>query len=312
MPAYADIEEDVDDYTIPTTATMNQPASNRRSSMSARRRSISSAGSGSQPSSPSSSLTNIHAVANSPITQQTPPRQSSHHHVAQSPTSPTQHNHSHKSPSSSSSSVGHDSLIDVAELSGEDSTLSSSPQERYQGGMSPDAVSSRPNKARGQSVFADDVNKEFSSAVEAAKQHHAANSNGAIQLAPPPDQLEGATPEERAKAAFRRLLILNQGVLFEDETIQVGYKAEYQKGMGRMMLYFGNKASQPITSFSLVIPPVGFMAVQTPQKPSPIIDPGTQQKFLIQMACQTPFNDTFAQITMSFMYVVVCFVVCYG
>jgi AP-2 complex subunit alpha len=301
MPAFADVEEDVDDYYpgIPTTATMSQVQ--RRASTSLRRNSSSS---GSLPSSPSSSQI---ATAQKQ-TQSPPPRQPSSPHTPTQPQQPHQPAAMPHSPSQpymqatpprpTASGVGHDSLIDVAELSGDESTTSapSSP-------VPADDVSTRANRNRGQSVFAEDVNREFSSAVEAAKQNAANGGGGAVRLAPPPDQIEGATPEERAKATFRRLLILNQGVLYEDDTIQVGFKAEYQKGMGRMMLYFGNKTQQPLTSFALVIPPVGFLAIQTPQKPSPIVDPGTQQKFLIQMACQAPFNDTFAQITMSFMYV---------
>jgi AP-2 complex subunit alpha len=57
--------------------------------------------------------------------------------------------------------------------------------------------------------------------------------------------------------SFKRLLMAPEGVLYQDENIQIGFKSEFQKGMGRMMLYYGNVSNVPLTSFTTVFPPVG-------------------------------------------------------
>lgn len=176
-----------------------------------------------------------------------------------------------------------------------------SPTSSPVGSPSNDTVAHQ-SKQRGQSVFGDGVNKEFAQAINAASQGGSAGLDS-IRLAPPPElSLSHLSPEERKTALFIRLGSQTQGVLFEDDMIQIGYKSEWQRGQGRMMLYLGNKTSSSFTGASVIVPPVGFASIQMPQKLSPIVDAGTQQKILLQFLNQAPFNaETVVTVTLAFI-----------
>jgi AP-2 complex subunit alpha len=158
------------------------------------------------------------------------------------------------------------------------------------------------NRMRGQSVFGEGVNKEFNQAISAASGQGGSDLNS-MRLAPPPEQtLSHLSPEERKVALAMRVSLQNQGVLLEDDMVQIGFKAEWQRGQGRMMLYLGNKTATSFTGAAVIVPPVGFVAVQIPQKMSPIVDPGTQQKLMLQFVSQSPFSaETSLPITLSFI-----------
>ncbi len=51
----------------------------------------------------------------------------------------------------------------------------------------------------------------------------------------------------------------SEGLLYQDEYIQIGFKSEYSKGMGRMMLYYGNVSGQTLTGFNSTVPPVSYI-----------------------------------------------------
>lgn len=50
---------------------------------------------------------------------------------------------------------------------------------------------------------------------------------------------------------FRRLCLLNDAILFEDDMLQVGVKAEYSGLEGRLGVYFGNKGNGPLQAFTV-------------------------------------------------------------
>lgn len=45
---------------------------------------------------------------------------------------------------------------------------------------------------------------------------------------------------------FHRFICKNNGVLFENELIQVGVKCEFKRNLGRLGLFYGNKTSIPL------------------------------------------------------------------
>ena len=49
---------------------------------------------------------------------------------------------------------------------------------------------------------------------------------------------------------FQKMLVNNDGVLYETETLQVGIKSEYRGAIGRLALYFGNKTAATLSPFS--------------------------------------------------------------
>lgn len=49
---------------------------------------------------------------------------------------------------------------------------------------------------------------------------------------------------------FCRFLFKNNGVLFENELLQIGVKSEYRQNLGRLGLFYGNKTQTPLTNFN--------------------------------------------------------------
>jgi hypothetical protein len=47
-----------------------------------------------------------------------------------------------------------------------------------------------------------------------------------------------------------RFVSKNNGVLFENDLIQIGLKSEYRQNLGRFGMYYGNKTSFPLQDFS--------------------------------------------------------------
>lgn len=43
-----------------------------------------------------------------------------------------------------------------------------------------------------------------------------------------------------------RFICKNNGVLFENELIQVGVKCEFKRNLGRLGLFYGNKTTTPL------------------------------------------------------------------
>jgi AP-2 complex subunit alpha len=59
--------------------------------------------------------------------------------------------------------------------------------------------------------------------------------------------------KEELNDNFKRLCMSSEGILYQDENIQIGFKSEYSNGVGRMMLYYGNVLLQPLLSFNTSI-----------------------------------------------------------
>nr|ALD47967.1 adaptor protein complex 2 subunit alpha [Emiliania huxleyi] len=95
------------------------------------------------------------------------------------------------------------------------------------------------------------------------------------------------------------LCMRNDGVLFEDATLQIGVKMEFNGHQGRMALFFGNKGQFPLQQLATVLSPCPQLAIQVSPLPS-TLQPRQQlsQNFLIE--CNAPFGDG-PQVKVSFM-----------
>ncbi|XP_063047065.1 AP-2 complex subunit alpha-2 isoform X1 [Engraulis encrasicolus] len=63
---------------------------------------------------------------------------------------------------------------------------------------------------------------------------------------------EGPSPGPNVGAnddGFLRFVCKNNGVLFENQLLQIGIKSEYRQNLGRMYLFYGNKTSVQFVSF---------------------------------------------------------------
>ena len=164
------------------------------------------------------------------------------------------------------------------------------------------------------------VNAEFTAAVDAAlgnapstsasgekftPQTAPAATSAAPQLAlapPPAAAASNLTPAQALEANFKKLCLTGQGVLFEDDTLQVGLKSDYAKGQGRVYIYFGNKSSAPLTNFVATIPPTTYIAIQLTEPLPNVVEPGSQQRIGLALQCLAPFGvSSLLQLSLSFL-----------
>ncbi|KAI8892961.1 adaptin N terminal region-domain-containing protein [Globomyces pollinis-pini] len=64
-----------------------------------------------------------------------------------------------------------------------------------------------------------------------------------------PDHI--APPAETLNHMFDKLCLSANGVLYEDNYMQIGIKSEYQSQLGRMAIFFGNKTNIPLINFQV-------------------------------------------------------------
>ncbi|KAM3864492.1 AP-2 complex subunit alpha-2 isoform 3-T3 [Diretmus argenteus] len=93
---------------------------------------------------------------------------------------------------------------------------------------------------------------------------------------------------------FLRFVCKNNGVLFENQLLQIGIKSEYRQNLGRMYLFYGNKTSVQFASFTTTVSCPGelqsHLNVQT--KPvEPLVEGGAQVQQVLNIECLTDFCD---------------------
>lgn len=57
----------------------------------------------------------------------------------------------------------------------------------------------------------------------------------------------GSTNNNTAVYNSKKFLFKNNGVLFENEMLQIGVKSEFRQNLGRLGLFYGNKTQIPLT-----------------------------------------------------------------
>lgn len=78
---------------------------------------------------------------------------------------------------------------------------------------------------------------------------------------------------------YRRLLFTAEGILYEDAQIQVGVRSEYRGSMGCLILYFSNRSTSAITSFTTTLDnpnPTNQIRIDTKSLPDNTINPESQ------------------------------------
>uniref|UniRef100_A0A8C1PXG9 AP-2 complex subunit alpha n=1 Tax=Cyprinus carpio TaxID=7962 RepID=A0A8C1PXG9_CYPCA len=81
---------------------------------------------------------------------------------------------------------------------------------------------------------------------------------------------------------FLRFVCKNNGVLFENQLLQIGIKSEYRQNLGRMYLFYGNKTSVQFVTFTTTSTLVCL---------EPLIEGGAQVQQVINIECLTDFSD---------------------
>ncbi|KAK4049735.1 hypothetical protein OIO90_005316 [Microbotryomycetes sp. JL221] len=96
-----------------------------------------------------------------------------------------------------------------------------------------------------------------------------------------------------AEKWLSRLLYSSEGILYEDAQLQVGVKSEFQGSVGRIALYFGNKISAALDSFTATIDSddPGALAISMPRIPTSRISAMAQVQQLVQVECKGFFKS---------------------
>ncbi|XP_054880468.1 AP-2 complex subunit alpha-2 isoform X4 [Poeciliopsis prolifica] len=93
---------------------------------------------------------------------------------------------------------------------------------------------------------------------------------------------------------FLRFVCKNNGVLFENQLLQIGIKSEYRQNLGRMYLFYGNKTSVQFASFTTTVSCPGELQTQlnVQSKPvEPLVEGGAQIQQVLNIECLTDFSD---------------------
>jgi AP-2 complex subunit alpha len=92
---------------------------------------------------------------------------------------------------------------------------------------------------------------------------------------------------------FNRLYFADEGVLFEDAQIQVGFRSEYRAHLGVTKLYFTNKSSFSIGSFTTTLdnPSAPHLRIDTKSLPEPNVAASGQTQQTISFEAHGAFTQ---------------------
>uniref|UniRef100_A0A667X4V9 AP-2 complex subunit alpha n=1 Tax=Myripristis murdjan TaxID=586833 RepID=A0A667X4V9_9TELE len=83
---------------------------------------------------------------------------------------------------------------------------------------------------------------------------------------------------------FARFVCKNNGVLYENQLLQIGLKSEYRQNLGRMYVFYGNKTSTQFLSFTA--------SLNVHVKPvDPTVDGGAQVQQILNIECLSDFTE---------------------
>ncbi|XP_021442083.2 AP-2 complex subunit alpha-2 isoform X3 [Oncorhynchus mykiss] len=86
----------------------------------------------------------------------------------------------------------------------------------------------------------------------------------------------------------------NNGVLYENQLLQIGLKSEFRQNLGRMYVFFGNKTSTQFMNFaaSVVCQDTLQTQLNVHAKPAdPTVDGGAQLQQILNIECMSDFVD---------------------
>uniref|UniRef100_A0A0F7Z6W8 AP-2 complex subunit alpha n=1 Tax=Micrurus fulvius TaxID=8637 RepID=A0A0F7Z6W8_MICFL len=97
-----------------------------------------------------------------------------------------------------------------------------------------------------------------------------------------------------AEENFLRFVCKNNGVLFENQLLQIGVKSEFRQNLGRMYLFYGNKTSVQFQSFTPTVSYPGDLQnqlnIQT-KAVEPLVEGGAQVQQVLNIECLGDFTE---------------------
>ncbi|KAG6842206.1 hypothetical protein C0991_000176 [Blastosporella zonata] len=147
-------------------------------------------------------------------------------------------------------------------------------------------------KAEGIVPIAGDSDDIIGSGLEISP---SATSKGAADSTAPPSLVNKPprlTTGPNVDQWFDKLTYSAEGVLYEDDQVQIGVKSRYQGHLGQLAIYIGNKVSAPLTSFTTAIhlDDSDALSVTFAKMPPSIIGPRTQTQQLLHVECKQMFS----------------------
>lgn len=154
------------------------------------------------------------------------------------------------------------------------------------------------------------IKRSFTEPV--SKDHKASTTNGTNGVAAISSDLEGLDLDIDTNKVFKapnlasaahlspdweigynRLLLRGEGVLYEDQQIQVGLRTEYRGQLGALIFYFTNKSSFGIGSFTTTVDNRSSETLKSDIKglPDTSIAPEGQTQQTIMFECKNVFTD---------------------
>ncbi|XP_053304588.1 AP-2 complex subunit alpha-2 isoform X3 [Spea bombifrons] len=114
-----------------------------------------------------------------------------------------------------------------------------------------------------------------------------------------PTSSEGASGEpdptvHDAEDFFHKFICKNNGVLFENQLLQIGLKCEFRQNLGRMFIFYGNKVSAQFQNFTptLICSDELNGNLNLQSKPvEPTVDGGAQVQQVVNIECVQEFAD---------------------
>ncbi|XP_076589445.1 AP-2 complex subunit alpha-2 isoform X2 [Chaetodon auriga] len=93
---------------------------------------------------------------------------------------------------------------------------------------------------------------------------------------------------------FPRFVCKNNGVIYENQLLQIGLKSEYRQNLGRIYIFYGNKTSTQFLSFSSSVSSHDTLKTQLnvqAKTVDPIIEAGAQVQQILNIECVSDFTD---------------------
>ena len=92
---------------------------------------------------------------------------------------------------------------------------------------------------------------------------------------------------------YKKLLFQNEGILYEDSQIQVGLRTEYRGPIGCVIMYFSNRSSAAIGSFTTTLDNSSpdALKIDTQNLPDSIIQPEGQAQQTVMFEARSAFSD---------------------
>lgn len=97
-----------------------------------------------------------------------------------------------------------------------------------------------------------------------------------------------------AEENFKKFICKNNGVLFENDLLQIGVKGEYRTNLGRLGLFYGNKTSFQFSNFSSTVScPAELQPLLkiTAEPVGSVVEAGAQVQQMVQLECVQEFEE---------------------